>query len=568
MRRLDNIWWSVTTAAQALWDVTLIGGSYALQGSKIAFENICCWLEIAYHYGLVGTRIAGQHVYAGLLVTAEYLAVGARVAAHHIYEGAVTCGHYAWIGGKQGAIWTYDASVILLDYGGHGAMITWHYLKAATVSGSYYAMEGCQFCASYMAWGADYAVRHGSVALKDGLVWLYHYTIYFVTNFREASVEAAVWSWAAANTAAETLSSASYTAGIWTGHAMSKFFDKSCEFSVAAFHWLCAASSATADWTAVAVTAGAETFVTATGRALNFIVTSSVSAYEAVVAFVLGVYFGTVTAIEWTVATAQLVWDWSTAFATRTGQLLYIGLTEYGFHWAVAIGNGLVQVGCFLGRVLGKFFGDLGVYVANFFYVTSTRITSVIYIVLLFVYRILAAVASVIKAFTGAAVFCTTRVFGVVIWFLRETLFAYMYMLHQYNMYRELLFLLFVGLLSVYCTGLMRDRRRLVEVDEYDGSDEEEEEEEEREQAGDDASDAARRPIGDAAKAGKKQAISVKDLSPTIGAGEMPSHDEVDAHDDTLTEFAIPEDGAGDDGEHELREEDLVPDQTIPESEE
>ncbi len=50
-----------------------------------------------------------------------------------------------------------------------------------------------------------------------------------------------------------------------------------------------------------------------------------------------------------------------------------------------------------------------------------------------------------------------------------------MFALHKYNMYRELLFVGFIALLVLYCTGLMRDLRRGgADGDESDDSDLEE----------------------------------------------------------------------------------------------
>jgi hypothetical protein len=59
-----------------------------------------------------------------------------------------------------------------------------------------------------------------------------------------------------------------------------------------------------------------------------------------------------------------------------------------------------------------------------------------------------------------AVMYVLTAVFGSIIWFLEETLFAYAYMMHQYTMYQEILFVLIIGVLSLYCTGLVRDRNR------------------------------------------------------------------------------------------------------------
>lgn len=553
-RRLDNIWWCTCVMAQGVWDVSVMGGTYVCQGTQWAAEHIWYCLRVASHYGLVGAQVAGHHIYEGGVIAIEYGAAGTKIAANHAYETALTCGHYAWVGTKSGTKMAYEFSQVVMQYAGHAAVVTWHCLKDASIVGSQYAVNGCKIGASYTASGLDYTVKHGTVAVKEGSVWLYHNSVYFVTNFREASAEAAVWSWATAKCVAEAMSSASYTSGVWLAHVSYDGFVKLCDVSVASFYWLSDASTVAAQWSAVAAISAAQAIRDGSICSFNFAVTTTVSAYEATVLFFVNFYNGAVSFHSWVTSTAQLVWDWTTAFAAAAYRFMYVAVTEYGFNWAVAIFNALVKVGCLLGRVLGKFFGDLGMYVANFFYVTSSRLASVVYVVLMFVYHIVAGVGTVIKALIGVAVYCTTRVFSVVIWFLRETLFAYLYMLHKYNMYRELLFLAFVGLLSVYCTGLMRDRRRLNETDEPDGSTDDDE-------SGEDEAE-------DLPDVKSKQVVSVKDLSLTTESGEMPSFDEVDAHDETLTEFAIPEQCAADEEDHELREEDLVPDSTVDDGDE
>ena len=60
-----------------------------------------------------------------------------------------------------------------------------------------------------------------------------------------------------------------------------------------------------------------------------------------------------------------------------------------------------------------------------------------------------------------------------------------MFALHKYNMYREMLFVCFIALLVLYCTGLMRDLRKGDSGSDSDDSDLEEiglpvEEEEDR----------------------------------------------------------------------------------------
>ena len=57
---------------------------------------------------------------------------------------------------------------------------------------------------------------------------------------------------------------------------------------------------------------------------------------------------------------------------------------------------------------------------------------------------------------------------------LQELFSGYMFALHKYNMYREMLFVGFIVLLVLYCTGLMRDLRKGDSESDSDDSDLEE----------------------------------------------------------------------------------------------
>ena len=57
---------------------------------------------------------------------------------------------------------------------------------------------------------------------------------------------------------------------------------------------------------------------------------------------------------------------------------------------------------------------------------------------------------------------------------LQELFSGYMFALHKYNMYREMLFVGFLVLLVLYCTGLMRDLRKGDSESDSDDSDLEE----------------------------------------------------------------------------------------------
>jgi len=397
--------------------------------------------------------------------------------------------------------------------------------------------EGGKLGARYTAKGCSYAYEHGTTAVKHGSVCFYHYAIYFVTNFRKASAEAAVWSWTTLQAVAIATCSAAYSGGCLLLSCTADLAYKSFVLLCSASQWLYASSISAANWTAVTVHSVIVFTKEFTVAAVRFTISACVTAYDATITTAVALYSGSVSVSDWIVSTAKGTWSWLTAAAINLSNFLYVAVTEYGFHWAMVVGSWLYDVACFLGHVLCKFFVDLGSYVASFVYVTSSRIFSVIYIVLSFVYSIVMAIASVIRVVLDVAVFCTTRMFGAIIWFLRETLFAYMYMLHQYNMYRELLFLIFIGLLTVYCTGLMRDRRRLDEMGDAESSDGSE---------GEDLDDTVMAEDGD------RDTVKSKQIAEQLGM--MPSHEEVD---DDLSDIEVPE-KIEDVEERGLEEEDLM----------
>lgn len=540
--RLAVIWWFICTTCQFLWDVSIVGATYTWCVIQFAAATVWQGSKVAADYGLVGAKMAGKQICAGTVVAAQYATSGSKIAAKHSAEYGTMVARYTWIGCKHGAICGYHLMLGLADYALLLSRLCWEYAYAAAAVGSLYVAEGGKLGAQYAATGCVYAYEHGTTAAKHGSICFYHYAIYFVTNFRKASAEAAVWLWATLQAVVVATCSAAYSGGrsllCWTADLV----HKSYELVLLTGQLLYSLSISVVSWTTIIVTnvvIFVKEFATA---AITFIISASVTAYNATITTVQAFYNGSISFSEWSVSTAKVTWSWFTTAVVGISNFLYVAVTEYGFHWAEAIGSTLLDVTLFLGRVLCKFFGDLGAYVANFFYVTLSRILSLAYIIISFVYTIAVAIASVIRTVLDIAVFCTTRMFGAIIWFLRETLFAYMYMLHQYNIYRELLFLIFIGLLTVYCTGLMRDRRRLNEPDDGDSSDGGSDE---------DVGDTRTPEFGqlETQKKQKKGSTSA-DKQPI-----MPSHEEVD---DDLSDIELPE-KIEDVEDRELEEEDLVP---------
>jgi len=537
--RLAIIWWCTCITAQFLWDLSIVGATYAWYGTQIAAEKMWQGSKVAAHYGLVSAEIAGKHIYAGSVVVTQYTVVGSKVAAEYAVVGAQIVVRYTWIGCKHSVIIAYHVLLVLLSSAIWCTQLCLEYTYAGTLVCGHYVVEGGKLGAQYAALGCAYAYEHGTTAVKHGSVCFYHYAVYFVTNFRKASVEAAVWLATTLQAIVVTTCSAMYTGGHLLLCCTVDLLNKSYELLWLTGRWLCAASVSTANWTTVTITNVAIIAKEFAIAAVGFTVSACVAAYSATIATVMTLYSGSISISEWSVSTAKVTWSWLTAAVDALSYFLYIAVTDYGYCWAVLVGSWLFDVARFLGLVLSKFFGDLAAYVANFVYITSSRVLSIVYIIISFLYSIAMAVASVIRVVLDVAVFCTTRMFGAIIWFLRETLFAYMYMLHQYNMYRELLFLVFVGLLTVYCTGLMRDHRRLDEKDDGESSDEDEE-----------------HPGGDSLTLGDKEpAVIKKDLALSEHQPMMPSHEEVD---DDLSDIELP-DHIEDVEEQFLEEEDLIP---------
>lgn len=541
--RLAVIWWCTCATGQFVWDMSIVGATYAWYGTRFAAEKTWHGSKVAAHYGLVGAEIAGRQIYAGTLVTVHYAAIGTKIAAEYAVEGAEIVARCTWIGCKHSAIIAYHLLLLLIDYAAFCTRVCLEYTYAAILVGGHYMAEGGKLIAHYAAKGCFYAYEHGTAAMKHGSVCFYHYAIYFVTNFRKASAEAVVWLWTTVQTVVVATCSATYSGGQLLLCCTVDLGYKLYELVWSAGQWIYAAAIVAANWTTFTVNSVvvfAKEFTIAT---IKFVILACITLYDGTVTTVAAIQSGSVSVGEWSVSTAKVIWSWLTTSAISLSNFLYIAVTEYGFHWAAMVGSWLFDMTCFLSHILYKFFSDLGVYVANFVYVTSSRILSIVYIITSFLYSIAMGIASVIRTVLGIAVFCTTRMFGAIIWFLRETLFAYMYMLHQYNMYRELLFLIFIGLLTVYCTGLMRDRRRLSEMDDAESSDESEVEEH----------------LDDTITAEDGHTTTAKSYSLKIPASSepqqlMPSHEEVD---DDLSDIELPD--KIDDVEEHALEEDLIP---------
>ena len=151
---------------------------------------------------------------------------------------------------------------------------------------------------------------------------------------------------------------------------------------------------------------------------------------------------------EWVATTIPMVTKW-----------VYVAVNRHALHWVWVCLQYLLDYACVAFLITGKFVQDLALYVGNFIFLAGQHILNVLYILYSFLYNILIILTGTFKGGLQGIVSVVKSMFGAIIWFLQETIVAYLYMLHKYNVYRELLFLAFIILVSMYCTGLIRNHK-------------------------------------------------------------------------------------------------------------
>ena len=110
-------------------------------------------------------------------------------------------------------------------------------------------------------------------------------------------------------------------------------------------------------------------------------------------------------------ATGIFILEWGYAILLH----IYIGLSEYGLRWVIAVlttvGNWLYQ----LETILFLFFTTLGGYLVNFIYVTFSQIYNVCYILVAFVLNIIGGVMNIVRLFFSGIMHSVTFVFSSII---------------------------------------------------------------------------------------------------------------------------------------------------------
>ncbi|KAK2163985.1 hypothetical protein LSH36_71g06006 [Paralvinella palmiformis] len=506
--RNKSIWLVICGMCDCAWYFTKQVFIYAYFGAVVFAEYFWFTTKLVAYYSWEGTKFISWHTWEGFKIATDYMLKGSRIAWQYVSYGSAVAGQYTWHG--IGVCWQY---MIL------GATITWEYTVLGSKWGMHYGLEGSKLVAQYTADGTKYAVIHGSIALRNGSIKALQWSYYFLTNFRAASKEAAVYLYESSIYIGGCLQSGSYHGIVMLWDGTQYMAGKTCDGVVLFYHLAINAYCLVCN----VLHSGVEKFVyiTDTGALAiyNGIIYSIITSYNLIIWFFQ-------TANHYINVSCAFCWMWSNYVVRTASYGVYTGITEYGFVWVCSAGKRIVHWSSVFGAILWKFVTDLFVYVSNCLYTGGVHIYSVLYIICSFIYQIISAISTVIKTSSQSLRYCVTSVFSVIIWCLEETIFAYAFMLNKYNMYREILFTGFIVLLCLYCTGLMRDRKRSLEERNGENSESSSESDE------DDIDDATPRLVP------RKKDLELPAFSDS-GKKKFPSFDDPASDEDTQQADAI-----------------------------
>lgn len=455
------------------WKWTCILLEYSYYGTKTGLQYTVYGFKVGLGYAVHYSYIALQYSWTGLKIVASYLMSSCQVGYEYFIFGASQTCAFIWMVTKLVASYISLGVCAVGQYAMLGCKATGEYVVIGSRAGAEYAVIGARLAGQCTVDASIYAYEHGTVAAKEGSIRAVKYLFYFLTNFRQASFEALVFLfetslwlgsnlWVGAKEGSVLLwegtkltVNGTYHGSIATANGVVYVTTTTYEYTRAATEFTVdtVTYSSNATWhfgmnaysrTAEGLDTGMRVITEWAVRGASLIYTST--------SYMLS------TGYESTVAVSSCVFHWTREGVATTGRVLHVALNQYALRWLYSAALLLAHWLTVISLILYDFLSELTLMFANFIVSIVTTVYNVLYVIVGFVYQIVSAVSTIIRAVTGALVFCVHTLFECVIWVLQETLFAYLYMLHKYNMYREIIFAGFVVILSVYCTGLMRDR--------------------------------------------------------------------------------------------------------------
>ena len=434
-----------------LWEVSIncihyayIGGQYVCRGLKIAGIHLWEW-----------TKVFGAHAWEATQVGGEYFLYGTTVLGEYIVHASKVASKYAYNTGKVGAEYVAQGAQVGAEYVVEGSQVAWEY-------GCYGAKEG----AIHLWQGIKYVAINVAIGTYHGAIQVFDVTRMCVWGLLTGSYSGT----AMIMDASKFIANKTYHGSIATAQF-------TYVTATTAWEWACITGALIMHWSTI----GADSFMKGSTKAAIYtyesIYSGTIIVWESTGSSCVFIYKWSAIIIDkivmTTVNVSTFVWVWGHWIVTSGSKGLYYGLNQFGLKWLYAFSAGTAKWGGILGAILVKFFTDLGMYLWNFLYVTGMHVYNVLYIVLAFLSGILSALMGLVKVNVDGVVYCVKLIFRGIIWVLEETVLAYMYMLHKYNMYREILFLAFLGLITCYCSGLIRDRRQSLESSSEDEDGEE-----------------------------------------------------------------------------------------------
>ena len=483
-----HILWELTlTVLEQTWKITCLISQHLYHGAKICLEYTIHGIKVASQYAWKYTKIAMYYLWEAIKVGARHIWTGCQVAFEYFIYGARQTASFLWMTVKVTASYVYAGACIVWQYFVVGCKLTGEYFVIGAQLGAEYTVIGSKLAAQGLKDASIYAYEHGSVALREGSIRLVKYLFYFLTNFRQASGEALVFLWHSLVWLTHNLIVGVKEGTVLLWHGTKLAVNGTYYGSIATANGVAFAGATTFNVTKTATIITLDSLIYGTNATwqfsraayacttygVNTAVRTTVSSALTTAAFVYNTtYDVSKFTYDSATSTGKFIAVWTREISTATTHFLRVAFYDYLLKWLYAIGISLWEWIVALTIISWNFLSELALMVANVLISVTTTIYNIVYIIVGFVYNIVYAVTTIIRTVVRGLVFVVKLIFKGVIWVLHEFVLGYLYALHKYNMYRELIFAGFVVLLSMYCSGLIRDRNNF-ESDENDFSDDE-----------------------------------------------------------------------------------------------
>ncbi|KAI0229347.1 hypothetical protein LSAT2_020243 [Lamellibrachia satsuma] len=499
------------------YDTSFLAGSLLMRLSSTCLSYTLSGLQIAGGHMLVWSQIALTHMTYAANITQVYSVEGAKVGLEYTVSASQTVGHFMNESVYVLAEYISAGSKVTWEYFLYACGRCWIFIMYAFERGAEFVVYAAEVtlcslrvvllflgrtlksCATISLNATEAILKYLMRLTKAGgalaAEWSVEAAIWSVEMLKYAATDGRVKLWANLQVLAYDLYSGSYTISELLLDTSSFIFHKTVRGIMVFFHWSVNALYTTSDWTlqsakvtAEAVASGSvvlyHTTYNATTTSYSAICVTLMWTYDTVLSVTYTTYDYTYTGLStgfhvvyvtskfvyiqtdaivrftiyWVATIATFLWQWLSYIVLTISHILDVTLNRFGVRYLLIACRYITRWSLALGEIVFAFLYEVSTYLGRFLYTTGVHVYNICYIVCAFLWQLVTGVLGVVKMFVSMLVCCVTAVFQVVLWFVDEFMLAYVYMLHQYNMYRETLFFGFVILISLYCSGLMQGR--------------------------------------------------------------------------------------------------------------